>query len=373
MPKRNRVRTPLIVAAVIVAVFGLVLDNDWFDPNLSRHDIADLIRAMVDPSRYNEVAPADEIADTGVSLQESAVELSEAAAEVDLDPGDEVSDASPGLADTVEEGAAAVGEAVSDDDGDSAPAAEAEPAAPDEPPAREPEPEPDPEPSDALAQFALAAFGLSFKTREYYSVGNKAAGVAKPDAYAYVKSSFPSMRVELHAMDTDQLPGETPDEALQSLYQERLVEGIRDSGEWSTVTEPSDLEVNGQPASRMAVEFARTDDKVFCYHLTAIRGAVRSGFVQGSYGAACGDDLGRDGEITAVADSVELGEPEAVCWVGQKPDVDPVEYAVGCDYPALKFVGLVSLNDSGYTDTVLGPVTYDEAVVFMREHDQPRW
>jgi len=237
----------------------------------------------------------------------------------------------------------------------------------------QPQPVPDPEPDDAPLLFVMDALGLSFKTREYYSVGNMSAGVAKPDAYAFVKSSFPSMRVELRTMPTYQATGETSRDALQALYQERLVEGLRDSGEWSIVSEPFDLQVNGQPASRMAAEFARTDDKVFCYHLTTIRGAARSGFVRGSYGAACEEGLGRLDEITEIADSVELGEPGAVCWVGQKPDTDPTEYAVGCDYPPLKYVGVDSLDKQGYTDKVLGLVTYDEAVAFMREQDQPRW
>jgi len=237
----------------------------------------------------------------------------------------------------------------------------------------EPEPIPDPEPGEDFIPFEMIVLGLLFKSREYYSTGTVAAGMNDADPYAFAKSSIPSMNIKLRTMPTDQFPGATPAEALPLLFRERLVDKITGSGEWAVVSEPVDLDVNGLPATRMAAEFRRNDDKTFCYHMTAIRGETRSGFVYGSYGVPCPDAPGRADEISAIADSVQLSEPGPVCSVGLKPDSDPADYGVGCDYLPVGWVGVDALADAGYTDIVLGPVTWDECAAFMREHDQPRW
>ena len=237
----------------------------------------------------------------------------------------------------------------------------------------EPEPEPDPEPSYDPVSFRMPVMGLGFEAREYYSTGTVAAGTTNSDPYAFVKSSYPSMNIKLRTMPTDQFPGATPAEGLPVLFQERVAEKVSGSGEWITITEPFDLDVNSLAATRMASEYRRDDEKVFCYHTTAIRGASRSSFVYGSYGAPCLDRPALADEITGIADSVVLSDPGPVCSVGKKPETEPVEYGVGCDYLAVGWVGVDALKDADYTEIVLGPVTFDEAATFMREHDQPRW
>ncbi len=237
----------------------------------------------------------------------------------------------------------------------------------------EPEPIPDPEPSEDFIPFEMIVLGLLFKSREYYSTGTVAAGMNDGNPYAFTKSSMPSMDIKLRTMPTDQFPGATPAEALPMLFRERLVDKITGSGEWVIVSEPVDLDVNGLPSTRMAAEFRRNDDKTFCYHMTAIRGDTRSSFVYGSYGVPCPDAPGRADEITAIADSVQLSEPGPVCSVGLKPDSDPADYGVGCDYLPVGWIGVDALTDADYTDIVLGPVTWDECAAFMRDHDQPRW
>ena len=239
--------------------------------------------------------------------------------------------------------------------------------------ADEPEPIPDPEPGEDFIPFEMIVLGLLFKSREYYSTGTVAAGMNDSDPYAFAKSSMPSMDIKLRTMPTDQFPGATPAEALPVLFRERLVDKITGAGEWVVVSDPVDLDVNGLPATRMATEFRRGDDKTFCYHMTAIRGETRSSFVYGSYGVPCDDAPGRSEEIREISDSVQLSEPGPVCSVGLKPDSDPADYGVGCDYLAVGWVGVDALGDSGYTDIVLGPVTWDECAAFMREHEQPHW
>ena len=240
-------------------------------------------------------------------------------------------------------------------------------------PASDPEPQPDPEPGEEFVPFEMIVLGLLFKSREYYSTGTVAAGLNDGDPYAFAKSSMPAMDIKLRTMPTERFPGATPAEGLPVLFQERLVDKITGSGEWIVVTDPFDLDVNGLPATRMAAEFARDDDHTFCYHMTAIRGETRSSFVYGSYGVPCADAPGRSDEITEIADSVQLSDPGPVCSVGLKPDSEPPEYGVGCDYLPLGWVGVDALKDADYTDIVLGPVTWDECAAFMREHDQPRW
>jgi hypothetical protein len=235
----------------------------------------------------------------------------------------------------------------------------------------EPEAQPDPEPSEEFVDFEMVVLGLLFKSREYYSTGTVAAGLNDGDPYAFAKSSMPSMDIKLRTMPTDQFPADTPLQALPVLFQARLVETLP-SGEWDIVTDPFELEVNGLPASRMAAELDR-GDRVYCYHVTAIRGEIRSGFVYGSYGVPCADAPGRAEEIAAIADSVQLRDPGPVCSVGLKPGSDPAEYGVGCDYAPLGWVGEDALKDAEYTDIVLGPVIWDECAAFMRDHDQPRW
>jgi hypothetical protein len=235
----------------------------------------------------------------------------------------------------------------------------------------EPEAQPDPEPSEEFVAFEMEVLGLLFKSREYYSTGTVAAGLNDGNPYAFVKSSMPSMDIRLRTMPTEQLPGDTPLQALPVLFQERLVEKLP-SGEWNIVTDPFDLEVNGLPASRMAAELER-GERTYCYHATAIRGETRSSFVYGSYGVPCAEAQGRAEEITAIADSVQLRDPGPVCSVGLKPGSDPADYGVGCDYALLGWMGEDALKDAGYTDIVLGPATWDECAVFMREHDQPWW
>lgn len=246
-------------------------------------------------------------------------------------------------------------------------------APPDDQTNDEPEPIPDPEPGDDFVPFEMIVLGLVFKSREYYSTGTVAAGMNDGDPYAFAKSSMPSMNIRLRTMPTDQFPGATPAEGLPVLFQERLVDRITSSGEWVVVSDPVDLDVNGLPATRMAAEFRRGDDKTSCYHMTAIRGDTRSSFVYGSYGVPCPDAPGRADEINEIADSVQLSEPGPVCSVGLKPDSDPAEYGVGCDYLPVGWVGVDALADAGYTDIVLGPVTWDECAAFMRDHEQPRW
>jgi len=247
------------------------------------------------------------------------------------------------------------------------------PAPPDDQTNDEPEPMPDPEPGEDFVPFEMIVLGLSFKSREYYSTGTVAAGMNDADPYAFAKSSMPSMNIKLRTMPTDQFPGATPAEALPVLFRERLVDKITHTGEWVVVSEPVDLAVNGLPATRMATEFRRNDDKTFCYHLTAIRGDTRSSLVYGSYGGPCADRPHLADEINEIADSVRLSEPGPVCSVGLKPDSDPPEYGVGCDYLPVGWVGVDALTDRGYTDIVLGPVTWDECAAFMRDHNQPRW
>jgi len=102
MPKRNQIRTPLVVAAVIALVLILVLAAA-VDIDYSENDIIRFIVAALDPGNYNEAAPADEIADTGASLQDTAAEASHSAETVVLEAGDEVADAGADLGDTISE------------------------------------------------------------------------------------------------------------------------------------------------------------------------------------------------------------------------------------------------------------------------------
>jgi len=238
----------------------------------------------------------------------------------------------------------------------------------------EPEPIPDPEPSEGLLSIEMTLLGLVFKSREYYSTGTVAAGLNRDnDPHAFVKSGMPSMDIRLRTMPTDRFPGATPAGALPVLFQERVADPVTSSGVWTVVTDPFDLDVNGLPAARMAADFRRSDDKTFCYHMTAIRGDTRSSFVYGSYGGPCANKPNFADEINVIADSVQLSEPAPVCSVGLKPDSDPADYGVGCDYLPLKWIGVDALVDAGYTDIVLGFVTWDECAAFMRDHDQPRW
>lgn len=234
----------------------------------------------------------------------------------------------------------------------------------------EPEPEADPEPGDAVVPFEDTILGTSFRAPGYYDTGVTAV-MGSPDAYTFAKTNACAMKLVVHAMPTAAFPGPAPLEALANAYQE-LQDECATSTSWAIVSEPSALMVNDQPAARMIVDRSH-GEIVTRYMLTAIQGTSRSGYVIGQMGGGCRDNAAANAELTAMSDSVVLTDPSPVCYVGRKPATDPAEYGVGCDFEVYGFDGQKILADRDFTVIELGPVTWDEAAAFMRDHDQPRW
>jgi hypothetical protein len=166
---------------------------------------------------------------------------------------------------------------------------------------------------------------MSFDNYSYGSI------VAKPHPYSFVKPGACAMRVDVYPMLTAELPGETPLDAVEGVYQAEVASSS--SGfTWIPLGPAYELEVNGQPAARMEVERVGSDDKRSFFQFTVIRGDANSAVVIGQIGNNCGSKIGAV-NLAALSDltnTVRLSPPLPVCYVGRALG-DEEDYSVACD------------------------------------------
>ena len=213
--------------------------------------------------------------------------------------------------------------------------------------------------------------GVSAKGYDHYAMGSTTVmGGSKP--YFYINPNACGMKLEVRTMPASALPGATVLESLQIVYQQNYVEQSPGSVSWTITQEPFELELNGEPAARLEAERAR-NDRISLYQITVIRSQNRLAIVQGQISESCADNPASLTYMNDLTDSVMLYDPSPVCYVGSKPDSDPVEYGVSCDNETTGWTGKGALAEKGYTQIEMGPVMWDECAEFMRAHNQEFW
>jgi len=231
--------------------------------------------------------------------------------------------------------------------------------------------DPEPESTSAVPEliiFEAPALGLAMNVFDFYSFGSM---VDKPNPYSFVKPGACAMRVDVFPMPTAELPGETPLDAVEGAYQAEVASSAS-SFTWNPLGPAYELEVNGQPAARMEVERVGSDDKKSFFQITVIRGDAKSAVVIGQIGNKCGSKIGVE-NLAALSDltnTVRLSPPLPVCYVGRTIG-DEEDYSVACDQWGGS--GDKILMQGDHSDVVLGPVTWDQCALFMREHNQVGW
>ena len=303
------------------------------------------------PADRPEAEPEEAGQDESVGVVESGEE--DSAGEPSAE-SDEVNPAEEPSAETEEENRAEESSAETEEDSE-----ESE---------EEPQPEGTSE-SRGIIEIKDAVLGVSARGWDHYAYGSTAARGGS-DPYFFINPNACGMKLEVRTLATSELPGGTPLEALSNVYQRRYVgEG---GGTWAITQEPVEVDLNGSPAARLEAERVHTN-RASIYQITVVRGENRSAVVQGQIGSTSAEDPNRKASLNEMTDSVVIYDPAPVCYVGFKLGSDPEEYGVGCDDGITGATGPGVLEERGFSQIELGPVTWDECAAFMREHDQRYW
>ena len=223
-----------------------------------------------------------------------------------------------------------------------------------------------------IEAFTDLILGVSAKAYTHYSMGSTAGGLGGSEPYFFVNPGACGMKVEVRTMPTAAVPGATASEGLETIFQTQYVENSMSSVSWQVTEETAVVEMYLEPAARMTAARIRNDEKSY-YQLTLIRGETRAALVQGQINETCAARPASRASLDEITNSIELSDPAAVCYVAMRPDSSPAEYNVGCDYERTGVTGLQTLADRGFTESVLGPATWDECAAFMRNKQQPYW
>lgn len=231
-------------------------------------------------------------------------------------------------------------------------------------------PDPKPEGTSTVpeaSQYVNEGLGAGAEVYDHYFYGSQ---VDKPEPYTFVEAGMCGIRTEIYPMPTADLPGTTPSEVVNSAFQAEIA-ASSDKYTWTPLGEPFELEVNGQPATRLQVMRQEEPDKIAYRQYTVIYGDLKSALVVGRVGNKCYGTVGVENLdiLSRVSDTVSLTPQSPVCYVGKAPQEE--DYSVACDQWG--GTGGSILLQGDHSDVVLGPTTWDECARYMREHNQVGW